>query len=203
MKLRGFLTKVSYLKPRHILVTGGTRSGKSEFAESLAGSLVGNVVYLATAAAYTAINDEEMNLRIAKHQQRRPLQWLTVEEPINLHEILLKYQTGYTIILDCLTIYISNLLFTTEVPVAEADREIFIKNRLADLAEIINSSDANIIIVSNEVGWGIVPENKLARVFRDLAGIANQIIAGACSEVYLVVSGIPVKIKGEPDVAKI
>lgn len=199
----GFQKRMSNHRSKHILVTGGTRSGKSQFAEKLAISFDTKVVYVATAFAPDGFNDQEMSERIAKHRQRRPSEWLTIEKPLNIDEVLLTYQAGYTLIIDCLTIYVSNLLFQNENFSTEAEAETIIHNELVKLAEAIKSSTANVIIVSNEVGWGIVPENKLARIFRDLAGSTNQIIAKACHEVYLVVSGIPVKIKGEADVAQI
>lgn len=177
--------------PRHILITGGTRSGKSKFAEDLAGKMGSKVIYLATAEAF----DAEMQERIQIHQQRRPHDWLTIEEPIAVVRAIAEFQKGTTILLDCLTLFLSNIFYKYE-ELSANDRERAINNEVTSLAKVINESGANIIIVSNELGWGLVPENASARLFRDLAGLANQTVAAACDEVYLVVSGIPVRIKG-------
>lgn len=176
---------------RHILVTGGARSGKSKFAENMAGKFGGNVIYLATAQAL----DNEMRERILKHQQRRSKDWVTIEEPLEIAEVLSKFQTGATVLLDCLTLYLSNLYFRYE-ELSTDKQEQAINVKITNLAETIKRSNANIIIVSNEIGWGLVPENALARRFRDLAGNANQTIATVCEEAYLMVSGLPVQIKG-------
>jgi adenosylcobinamide kinase / adenosylcobinamide-phosphate guanylyltransferase len=185
-------------KPRHLFITGGSRSGKSKFAEIQAGQLGGQVIYLATAEA----QDAEMAERIFKHQQRRPADWLTIEAPLQVIEMLGQYQAGHTVLLDCLTMYLSNLYFKYEKASTTDKLSYLIHQETAHLAEVIASSTANLVIVTNEVGWGIVPENPLARIFRDLAGLVNQQIAVVCDEVYLVVSGIPVKIKGVCDVQK-
>lgn len=184
------------IKPRHLLITGGSRSGKSKFAENQAELLGGQVVYLATAEA----GDSEMMERILKHQQRRSTDWVTVEAPLDVVGTLERFQTGYTILVDCLTMYLSNLYFKYESTVKIEELPQRIHKEIAHLAEVITSSAANLIIVTNEVGWGIVPDNPLARAFRDLAGLSNQQIAAVCDEVYLVVSGIPMKIKGVADV---
>jgi adenosylcobinamide kinase/adenosylcobinamide-phosphate guanylyltransferase len=183
-------------KPRHMLITGGSRSGKSRFAETQAGLLGNQVVYLATAEN----RDDEMAERIAKHRQHRPLDWLTVEAPLQVIEVLKRYQAGYTVLLDCLTLFLSNLYFKYEGEASEGELSQCIDREILQLTKIIASSDANLVIVTNEVGWGIVPDNPLARAFRDIAGSANQQIAAACSEVYLVVCGIPLQIKGVADV---
>ncbi len=182
------------ISPRHILVTGGVRSGKSKFAEDLAGRLGGKVIYLATAEAL----DDEMRQRIEKHRRYRPHDWTTIEEPVQVPEVLSKYQKGTTVLLDCLTLYLSNLFFKYEHLDADG-REQAVNDRITALAATVKRSDANIIIVTNEVGWGVVPDNELGRRFRDLAGSANQTIAAVCEEVYLMVSGIPVRIKGGKD----
>jgi adenosylcobinamide kinase/adenosylcobinamide-phosphate guanylyltransferase len=184
------------IQPKHILVTGGSRSGKSQFAETQATLLSGQVVYLATAEG----QDLEMKQRIVKHQQRRPSEWLTVEAPLQVKETLELYQSGYTVLLDCLTMYLSNLYFKYERDVPTGEILQLIDQAMTDLTKIITSSSANLVIVTNEVGWGIVPENPLARIFRDLAGLFNQQIAAVCDEVYLVVSGVPLKIKGAGNV---
>lgn len=179
----------------HILVTGGVRSGKSRFAESLALRLGGKVVYLATATA----GDAEMAERIARHRARRPPDWMTVEEPLHPEAVIRNYPAGYTILLDCLTLFLSNLYFELQPGVTESELSRLILGRFTELAEIIAASPANLVLVTNEVGWGIVPENNLARAFRDLSGFANQEIARVCDQVYLVVTGIPLRIKGNEE----
>lgn len=177
--------------PRHIFITGGVRSGKSKFAEKLAGELDGKVIYLATAQAL----DTEMEERIKRHKQRRPIEWTTIEEPLKVVPVIDEFQSGTTILIDCLTLLLSNLFFKYENLTTDCQEQT-IDAQIADLAETVNRSSANIIIVSNEIGFGVVPENDVARRFRDIAGNANQTIAAACNEVYLMVSGIPVRIKG-------
>ena len=177
---------------RHILVTGGSRSGKSKFAEEQAVNLGDPVVYLATAQAL----DPEMEERIALHRKRRPADWLTVEAPLDVDLILPRYNDGYTVLLDCLTMYVSNLYFELEANAAAEVLETKLRQKVEVLALAVRTSRANLIIVTNEIGWGVVPDNALARRFRDLAGWANQVLASACNEAYLIVSGIPVRIKG-------
>lgn len=176
----------------HILVTGGVRSGKSRFAESLALRLGGDIIYLATATA----GDAEMVERIARHRARRPSDWRTVEEPLHPEAVIQRYSAGYTILLDCLTLFLSNLYFELQPGTAEPELSRLILSRFTGLAQMIAASPANLVLVTNEVGWGIVPENPLARTFRDLSGLANQEIARVCDQVYLVVTGIPLQIKG-------
>ncbi len=181
--------------PRHILITGGVRSGKSKFAEIFAKELGGRVIYLATAQAL----DAEMEERINKHREHRPVDWTTIEEPLEVVPVIAGFQNGTTILLDCLTLFLSNLLFKyDDLPVDRQEQAI--DAQIADLTKAVNQSSANIIIVSNEIGWGLVPENALARRFRDLAGSANQRMAAVSDEVYLMVSGLPVRIKGGKDV---
>lgn len=177
------------------MITGGVRSGKSKFAEELAGKLGGEIIYLATAQAL----DREMEERIKKHQQHRPQNWTTVEEPLEAARIIAGCRRETTVLLDCLTLYLSNWFFKDEDLSLDCREEI-VSRAVTGLAETVKGSDANIIIVTNELGWGVVPENALARRFRDLAGRANQKIAECCDQVYLMVSGIPIRIKGGEDV---
>ncbi|HEX7713874.1 MAG TPA: bifunctional adenosylcobinamide kinase/adenosylcobinamide-phosphate guanylyltransferase [Bacillota bacterium] len=176
----------------HILISGGVRSGKSRFAEGLALRLGGRVIYLATATA----GDAEMAERIARHQARRPQDWMTVEEPLHPEEVIRNYSKGYTILLDCLTLFLSNLYFELQPGAAESELSQLVLERFTELAQAVAVSRANLVLVTNEVGWGIVPDNPLARSFRDLSGLANQEIARVCDQVYLVVTGIPLRIKG-------
>lgn len=170
-----------------IFITGGARSGKSTLAVQLAKNLKGKVAFIATAQA----GDDEMAERISKHKSSRPKAWKTFEEPIDIPSVIAKAYNYDTIIIDCLTILVSNLLLDDDRK--NDDDEIL--NRIVELSEIAKNSDGTMIVVSNEVGMGIVPDNKLARRFRDLAGRANQIIAESADEVYICFSGIPVKIK--------
>ncbi len=183
------------INQKHIFITGGARSGKSKYAEDLAGELGGKVIYLATAQAL----DIEMKERIRKHRQRRPENWTTVEEPLDVTRVIAECQRGTTVLLDCLTLYLSNLFFKYEFLSVDCQEQT-INNHIIELADIVKQSNANIIIVSNELGWGVVPENNLARRFRDLAGMANQTIAAICDEVYFLISGLPVRVKGGCDV---
>jgi adenosylcobinamide kinase / adenosylcobinamide-phosphate guanylyltransferase len=167
-----------------ILITGGARSGKSQYAERRADEMGGRQLYVATAEA----KDEEMAKRIAAHRQRRDKHWHTIEEPLELTEVLLK-QRGKTdcALVDCLTLWISNLLIRYDDKYAAQKVEELMK-KLAEL-------DFHLIFVTNEVGCGIVPDNPLVRKFRDLAGWTNQCIAQAANEVILMVAGIPIIAK--------
>lgn len=170
-----------------ILVTGGARSGKSRFAEQLAESLGAPLGYLATSWA----GDEEMAARIARHKERRGEAWRTIEEPLDLAGVLAgNDDAGFAAILvDCVTLWLTNLLLNHEDP------GIVIK-RVKELTSMTPRLTTQLIFVSSEVGMGIVPENALARAFRDVVGEANQIIASAADEVYVTISGIPLKLKG-------
>ncbi|MBU4128638.1 bifunctional adenosylcobinamide kinase/adenosylcobinamide-phosphate guanylyltransferase [bacterium] len=168
---------------RLIFVTGGARSGKSAFAQKLANNLSKKVTYIATAQA----RDKEMELRIKIHRKNRPSRWKTVEREKNVTEVLSRIaEKNEVILLDCLTLLISNLLLSGEKKILKEIRQ---------LVDEVKRVKATVLIVSNEVGMGIVPDNRLARRFRDTAGRANQIVAQAADEVYLVVSGISTKIK--------
>jgi len=170
-------------KGRIIFVIGGARSGKSSFALSRASELPGKKVYIATAQAF----DAEMSDRIAKHKEERGSDWDTVEEPFCIAETIKGMSDNYkVIVIDCLTLWLSNLLLADKE--IERELEAFISSLFT-----LHSSQA--FIVSNEVGMGIVPENKLARRFRDMAGRLNQKMAAVADEVYLVAAGIPVRIK--------
>lgn len=191
-----------------IFITGGARSGKSSFALREAEKLKGKKAYIATAEAL----DEDMRERIEKHKLGRGKEWTTFEEPIKIAGLISKIDGEYDVILlDCLTLWLSNLL--TRKQHAE-DRAQNAEHRTQSEEEIeqfidalklfkkssvcgLNSELCALFIVSNEVGMGIVPENKLARQFRDLAGMLNQKIAGIADEVYILVSGIPLQVKGQ------
>ena len=167
-----------------ILITGGARSGKSSYAEQRATELGPRRLYIATAEA----NDEEMRQRIEEHKRRRGNEWVTIEEPIELAEPLLaqRAQTDCGLV-DCLTLWISNLLLRYDVKYAQ--------EKVKQFVETTRQLDFHVVLVTNEVGWGIVPDNPLARQFRDLSGWANQRLAAAANEVVLVVAGIPMIVE--------
>jgi adenosylcobinamide kinase/adenosylcobinamide-phosphate guanylyltransferase len=170
---------------RHALVLGGARSGKTAFAERLAMRSGEKPVYLATATAL----DTEMRERVATHQRLRSGRFTTIEEPLDLPGALLRAAQAHDVILvDCLTLWITNLLGAGQ-DVAGATEEL-----AATLPEV---KRARVILVSNEVGLGIVPDNALARSFRDLAGSAHQRLAEICADVYFVAAGLPLTMKGE------
>jgi adenosylcobinamide kinase/adenosylcobinamide-phosphate guanylyltransferase len=173
--------KVSSVKV--ILVLGGARSGKSSFAQRLAEDNEGALVYLATAQAF----DAEMVERIARHQLDRSSRWQTVECPLNLADAISANQKdGRTILVDCLTLWLSNLML------GEHD----VTGAVSTLVATFKTSASAIILVSNEVGQGIVPDNALARRFRDEAGWLNQAIARAADDVWFVTAGLPQQLKG-------
>ncbi len=175
-----------------ILVTGGARSGKSTFAEKLALKIGnGRAAYIATAQIF----DEEMERRVKIHRERRKENWQTWESPKNADKSILQAGKNFDVILfDCVTIYVSNFLLANETK-DFGEIEVGLKKLIEDLISAAKKSGATIIFVTNEVGSGIVPENKLARQFRDLAGIANQILAANAEKVFLTVSGIAVDVK--------
>ena len=175
-----------------ILVTGGARSGKSSFAEKLALKLGnGRAAYIATAQ----ILDEEMNFRVKLHQSRRGANWQTFEAPFNAGKKISEAAENFDAILfDCVTMYVSNFLCASAVI-----NEKFLYDELGGLIQKLidaaKSSDATTIFVTNEVGWGIVPENTLARRFRDLTGLANQMLAAEAEKVFLTVAGLAFDVK--------
>lgn len=169
-----------------VLFTGGARSGKSRCAERYAARLSEQVVYVATATA----GDDEMRDRIARHQARRPARWRTVEAPTNVAAALANLSPGTVVVLDCLSLLVSNLLLANE-----SDPEPAINRELDHLLAVVAQRDLTLIAVTNEVGMGIVPAYPLGRQYRDLLGLANQRVAAAAAEVYLVVCGIPVELR--------
>lgn len=174
-----------------ILVTGGTRSGKSSLAERLAQQFGGRVLYVATAEP----GDDEMRLRIERHQAARPPEWGTLNAPRDAIAALRAVEGQWdTILFDCLTLYATNLLLEREAE--SPDPEVVLAEDLHDLAEYLVAEWPRSVVVTNEVGSGIVPMDRLSRLFRDLQGRANQLFAAKADEVYFCVSGIPLKIKG-------
>ncbi len=174
-----------------ILVTGGTRSGKSSLAERLATEFGGRVLYVATAEP----GDDEMRLRIERHQADRPVEWGTLTAPRDAVSKLREVEGRWdTILFDCLTLYTTNLLLEKEAD--SPDPETVLTHDMHSLADYLAASWPQCIVVTNEVGSGIVPVHRLSRLFRDLQGRVNQLFARKADEVYLCVSGIPLKIKG-------
>lgn len=174
-------------------ITGGARSGKSVLAERLASSSQQQVYYLATMESWK--DDQEQMQRIELHKNRRPPHWKTIECPRQAHEAVNTISEPAFVIFDCLTLYITNILLATDSdPTSKNDQEI-LKAIEKLLAAIKAKSDCQFVIVSNEVGFGIVPENKLARRFRDLLGLANQMVANSADNAFLTCSGLPLKLK--------
>jgi adenosylcobinamide kinase / adenosylcobinamide-phosphate guanylyltransferase len=167
-----------------ILITGGARSGKSRYAEQRALEIGARPFYVATAEA----KDEEMAQRLAEHRKRRGTQWHTIEEPVELTRVLLA-QRGKTdcVLVDCLTLWVSNLLIR--------HTDSYATEKVEELIEHLPKLNFHLVFVTNEVGWGIVPDNPLARRFRDLAGWTNQQMAQAAHEAILMVAGLPIIVK--------
>ena len=186
------------MKSTIILCSGGARSGKSEFAEQLALSLKGRKAYVATGQAF----DDEMKDRIKKHQMRRGKEWITFEIPLHLHKNWEQIKNVSDVILiDCLTMFTSNHVFAhgdinTQEDANRIESIILEELRLL-LEEINNSNDKTVIFVTNEIGLGIVPENKLARYFRDITGRVNREVASAANKMYLTISGVTIELKSQ------
>ena len=185
-----------------IFVLGGARSGKSAFAELLARQLGGRTLYVATAQAF----DADMERRIARHRQQRPPEWSTLEEPIKLPDVLPSALAGYdTCLLDCLTLWVSNLLLAAEDAPAHRDSrcddvwengaEDEILSAADRLLEVYESSSATWIVVSNEAGLGVVPSTRLGSVYRDALGRVNQAIAARADKVYFMTAGLALEMK--------
>jgi adenosylcobinamide kinase/adenosylcobinamide-phosphate guanylyltransferase len=172
---------------KRIFILGGCRSGKSSYALETAKKFsVDRNVFIATCTP----RDDEMKLRVARHQQERSRHWLTVEAPIHLPEAIVEAGGEAGILLvDCLTLWISNLLMENY----DSDQ---ILGQVQSLTRAVASAACPAILVSNEVGTGIVPDNKLARLYRDLVGSTNQAVAECADQVVWIVAGIPVTIKG-------
>lgn len=181
-----------------ILVTGGARSGKSSYAEKIAAEFGSEVLYIATSIPF----DDEMKHRIKKHQMQRPAGWETLEAFKSLDSKLQGRLEGKSaVLLDCITIMVTNLMFDaledwTDVTMEQIDEvEKSVTAEIDQLLTASRNSSVPFVLVTNETGMGIVPENLLSRVFRDISGRVNQRLARAADDVILCVSGIPVKIK--------
>ena len=167
-------------------VIGPACSGKSRYAADLAKDINKKTVFIATATAL----DDEMKERIRLHKISRPKSWDLIEEPLNLSKVLLKFKPAYdTVLIDCVGLWISNLLMANM-------KDRVIEKRVKELTDSILKAEADlVIIVSNEVGAGLVPADPVSRRFRDLVGLANQTMAAGADEVIMMQAGIPVRIK--------
>jgi adenosylcobinamide kinase/adenosylcobinamide-phosphate guanylyltransferase len=175
----------SELLKETVLIIGGCRSGKSGHALHLADQFAGHKIFMATCVPL----DKEMEQRVSHHQKHRNPNWKTLEVPILLPEAIRENSgRGQVILVDCLTLWINNLLMENDDP-ENIDKHV------GYLARSLENAECPVILVSNEVGTGIVPENRLARLFRDVAGFANQKIAACADRVIWMVAGIPVEIK--------
>ena len=181
---------------RVTLILGGARSGKSRYAQEMAEREASGkpVVFVATAQA----GDAEMETRIARHQADRPTHWQTREEPLDVAGVLRREQDAGVILIDCLTFFVTNH-FLSAGDASHCDAEVWdeagVETAVAGLLEAAREVSAPVILVSNEVGLGLVPESALSRAWRDAAGRANQAAAQAADEVILMVAGLPLIIK--------
>ena len=186
--------------PKLVLILGGARSGKSAFAERLASSSGRSVAFIATATA----SDDDMRQRIAHHRASRPPGWLTIEEPLHLAQAIRRAgKDADVLLLDCITLWLANWMGqqgSLELDDAPALLETYTSAVLSDIEELLTTlatlaPDKTLIVVSNEVGMGIVPAYALGRVYRDMLGRVNQRLARAADRVYLMVAGLAVDIK--------
>lgn len=178
-----------------ILITGGARSGKSRYAEQML-TAAPVVTYIATAQAL----DAEMQQRISKHRARRPAHWRTLESPIRLQQAV-QSAGGEAVLIDCLAVWVSNLLLcswdeSADNWTSETDPEQLVLSAVEGLLQAIAARPGKVVVVSNEVGSGVVPSYRLGRLYRDLLGLANQRLATAANQVYCCISGIPLLLKG-------
>ena len=177
---------------RLIFLLGGARSGKSYYAETWVKEHGDKVLYVATAEAF----DEDMKARVTKHQDDRPDHWQTLEAPRNTSQQIANFPIGYdTLLLDCITFLTANILLTLSESATQNEANDAVLEQVDALLDVYEQSDATWLIVSNEVGMGVVPPTQLGRYFRDMLGRANQRISGRADEVLLLVAGLPWKLK--------
>jgi len=177
---------------RLIFLLGGARSGKSYTAEQWAQEHGKQVLYVATAQAF----DDDMRDRVKQHQADRPDHWHTLEAPRQTSQAIADFQGDYdTVLLDCITFLTSNILLDLPETVTQTEANNITLGQIDALLDVYNQSDATWLIVSNEVGMGVVPPTRLGRFFRDMLGRANQRIASHADEVLLLVAGLPWKLK--------
>jgi len=184
---------------KSILIIGGARSGKSRFAQELALKLGESVLFVATATA----GDEEMQHRIEEHQRARPATWTTLEVTTHIaSQVEQKIGEAQVVIVDCITLLVSNVFSQyTDQTSEQIDAPLIekkITSEIDELVDCIHHIGASFIIVTNEVGTGLVPANRVGRLYRDLLGKANQLLAQRVDQVYLMVAGLPVPIKPSP-----
>jgi adenosylcobinamide kinase/adenosylcobinamide-phosphate guanylyltransferase len=180
------------------LITGGVRSGKSLFAEQVASDSGKNIFYIATMPVLP--EDEEQQQRIQKHRVRRPKEWQTIEAPYTLPDAIASLTSASGLCLvDCLTVYISNVILGDTPDLGPSDPYALESRIVSEVEKVISQvrtkHEIDFVLVTNEVGWGVVPDNQLARAFRDFVGIANQIVAKQANNVYMMCAGIPMKVK--------
>lgn len=176
-----------------ILVLGGARSGKTTFAQQLGRELGGeNVLFVATAEA----RDDEMAARIASHRQSRPASWCTLEAPLDVAAVLAQQADAARVVLiDCLSLLVSNVILALGEEPDAAAAQAAVMSEVEGILRVQRAATAAFIIVSNEVGLGLVPPYPLGRLYRDLLGLANQAVAAQASRVYLMVAGIPLDLR--------
>ena len=173
------------------LILGGARSGKSRFAQELAAKLGKRVLFVATGEAL----DEEMHARIEAHKRSRSSTWKTLEAPTNVAKALRnKSYDAEVVIIDCMTLLVSNLMGTEDIDAETLEKKVTAE--LKELVAFMRTREAHFIIVSNEVGLGVVPAYPAGRVYRDALGMANQMLAKNADDVYFMVAGIPIPLKG-------
>lgn len=181
-----------------VLVTGGVRSGKSIFAQEYINKIGNEITYIATAIPF----DEGMKYRIKKHRDSRPKEWKTIEmyKSFEKLESNTDFLSSDSILFECMTLMVSNLLLEENIENADYEKIDIIERKIffevEKIIEIIKKYNKNLIVVTNEVGMGIVPSYKLGNIFRDIAGRINQYLAKESDEVYITISGIPLKLKG-------
>jgi adenosylcobinamide kinase / adenosylcobinamide-phosphate guanylyltransferase len=179
-----------------ILLLGGARSGKSAYAESLAKKSGEKVLFVATAEA----GDEDMRQRILKHREARPSAWRTLEATSHIgNRIASDIDEEKMVIIDCITLLVSNIFCSLDTAKFDKIQDSELEKRVAveikELQECLQKTNASFILVSNEVGLGLVPDNRMGRLYRDMLGKANQMLAQSADEVYLMVAGIPLRVK--------
>lgn len=174
-----------------ILITGGSRSGKSAFAQQMMENLPGKRLFVATCPH----TDAEMDERIRRHvEQRQGRGWQDLEEPVHLRQLFSSLDPGVNVLIDCLTLWVNNMMYSVELSGKEINDEVMC-SRAQKLALAAREFSGTVIMVTNEVGLGIVPDNPMARRYRDLVGRCNQVMASLADEVFLVTCGLPLQIK--------
>jgi len=174
---------------KSILITGGARSGKSRFAQQLAAEAGGRVLFIATAEA----KDEDMRLRIEAHRESRPAGWKTLEAPLEISGIISQHaREAEIVVIDCITMLVANILLQSR---GDTPAEELALKEIQAIVDQMDKLEATFIMVTNEVGLGVVPDNELGRRYRDYLGRANQILTQHADEVYLMVAGIPMRLK--------